>query len=59
MKPIPSIRIEQETIDRQGNPSKIKLTGRHDVCALPRVLPVLEAMVKIVLADHHLRNRAI
>ena len=59
MKPIPSIKIEQETVDREGNPSKIKLTGRHDVCALPRVFPVLEAMVKIVLADHHLRNRAV
>ncbi|MBY0515554.1 MAG: chorismate synthase [Bacteriovoracaceae bacterium] len=32
--------------------------GRHDPCLLPRVLPVVEAMAKIVIADHHLRQRA-
>ncbi len=32
--------------------------GRHDPCLLPRVLPVVEAMAKVVLADHHLRQRA-
>ncbi len=32
--------------------------GRHDPCLLPRVLPVVEAMAKIVIADHFLRQRA-
>lgn len=58
VKPIPSIGIEQDTIDREGRPSKISMTGRFDVCAIPRVIPVLEAMVKIVLADHYLRFMA-
>ena len=58
MKPIPSIRREQDTVDRKGNPVKLKLEGRHDVAAIPRIIPVLEAMVKIVLADHYLRSRA-
>ncbi|MDY6972740.1 MAG: chorismate synthase [Thermodesulfobacteriota bacterium] len=58
VKPIPSIGIEQDTIDREGRPTKLKLTGRHDVVAVPRVVPVLEAMVKIVLADHYLRFKA-
>jgi chorismate synthase len=57
MKPIPSIRQEQDTIDRQGRATKIKLTGRFDVSVIPRIIPVLEAMVRIVLADHYLRSR--
>jgi len=55
MKPIPSITREQDTIDREGRPSKMKFTGRHDIVSIPRIIPVLEAMVKIVLADHYLR----
>ena len=57
MKPIPSISREQDTIDREGRVSKLKLTGRFDTSAIPRVIPVIEAMVKIVLADHYLRLR--
>jgi chorismate synthase len=33
-------------------------TGRHDPCLLPRVLPVVEAMACVVIADHFLRQRA-
>jgi len=58
MKPIPSISMEQDTVNRKGCSAKLKLSGRFDVAALPRVIPVLEAMVKIVLADHYLRSRA-
>ena len=56
IKSIPSIGIEQDTVDKQGRPANIKTAGRFDVTAVPRVIPVLEAMVKIVLADHYLRN---
>jgi chorismate synthase len=59
MKPVPSIRQEQDTVDREGQPSKLKFTGRHDIAAIPRIVPVVEAMVKIVLADHYLRAKAI
>jgi len=55
VKPIPSIGIEQETIDREGNPATIKMAGRFDVCAIPRVIPVIEAMVKLTLVDHWMR----
>ncbi len=58
IKPIPSIGIEQDTIDRQGERARIKIMGRFDVSAIPRVIPVLEAMVKLTLADHYLRNQA-
>ncbi len=59
VKPIPSIAIEQETIDVHGNPRKITVTGRHDISAIPRINVVCEAMVCLVLADHLLRQRAI
>ncbi len=59
VKPIPSIRIEQDTIDRSGNPATISIKGRHDVSAIPRINVVCEAMVSLVLADHLLRQRAI
>jgi chorismate synthase len=58
-KPIPSIAISQQTIDSKGKERRIEIQGRHDICVLPRIVPVCEAMVSIVLADHLLRQRAI
>lgn len=57
-KPIPSITKEQQTLDERGMVRKIKIQGRHDVCVLPRIVPVCEAMVSIVLADFWLRQKA-
>ncbi|MBW2099641.1 MAG: chorismate synthase, partial [Deltaproteobacteria bacterium] len=59
VKPIPSIAIEQKTIDRSGNPKTISTKGRHDISAIPRINVVCEAMVSLVLADHLLRQKAI
>jgi len=59
VKPIPSIAIEQKTIDRFGRPRTISVKGRHDVSAIPRINVVCEAMVCCVLADHLLRQRAV
>ena len=59
VKPIPSISIEQKTIDRTGKPATISTRGRHDISAIPRINVVCEAMVGLVLADHQLRQRAI
>ena len=50
-KPPPSIAAEQSTIDRSGNPVRIAIHGRHDICLVPRVLPVVEAMSALVIAD--------
>jgi len=58
-KPIPSITRPQETIDVHGNAAVVTVGGRHDVSVIPRIIPVCEAMVCIVLADHLLRQRAI
>ncbi len=59
VKPIPSISIEQQTVDKNGNPTMVSIKGRHDISAIPRINVVCEAMVCIVLADHLLRQKAI
>jgi chorismate synthase len=59
VKPIPSILIEQKTIDTSRKPATISTRGRHDISAIPRINVVCEAMVSLVLADHLLRQRAI
>ncbi|NTV64768.1 MAG: chorismate synthase [Oscillochloris sp.] len=56
-KPTPSIAQPQQTVDRQGNPATIEVHGRHDPTVLPRLVPVAEAMLALVLADHLLRQR--
>ncbi|MEN6319105.1 MAG: chorismate synthase [Syntrophaceae bacterium] len=58
-KPIPSISRVQKTINMQGMPVELSIKGRHDVSVIPRIIPVCEAMVNIVLADHFLRQKAI
>jgi chorismate synthase len=58
-KPIPSIAKPQQTIDSKGKERIIEIKGRHDICVLPRIVPVCEAMVNIVLANHLLRQKAI
>ncbi len=55
VKPTSSLPIEQSTVTRAGEPTTIKTKGRHDPCLLPRFIPMAEAMVAIVLADHWLR----
>ncbi|MBU0545147.1 MAG: chorismate synthase [Proteobacteria bacterium] len=59
VKPIPSIAIEQKTVDLSGLERSISVKGRHDVSAIPRINVVCESMVSLVLADHLLRQRAI
>ncbi len=51
VKPIPSIEKVQQTVTREGVPTTIEVKGRHDVSAIPRIVPVCEAMVLLVLAD--------
>jgi len=58
-KPIPSIELPQKTVDRAGKPAELTIRGRHDVSVIPRIVPVCEAMVCIVLADHLLRQKAV
>jgi chorismate synthase len=56
-KPTATILKEQATVDLDGNDTTIKARGRHDPCVLPRAVPMVEAMMALVLADHFLRQR--
>ena len=51
VKPTPSIRKEQRTIDVNGEERIISVAGRHDPCIAFRVVPVAEAMLALVLID--------
>lgn len=50
-KPIPTIMQPQHTVDIDGNEVVYDIEGRHDVCVVPRVLPIVEAMTAIAIAD--------
>ncbi len=58
-KPTATIRVPQQTVDRDGKAVTLEARGRHDPCVLPRAVPMVEAMVCLVLADHWLRQRAV
>tara|TARA_Y100000310_G_scaffold345136_1_gene462102 strand:- start:807 stop:1895 length:1089 start_codon:yes stop_codon:yes gene_type:complete len=51
IKPTSSIALEQKTVDTKGKNRKIRTFGRHDPCICPRIVPVAESMVALVLAD--------
>ncbi|MEZ6123959.1 MAG: chorismate synthase [Planctomycetaceae bacterium] len=59
IKPTSSLAKEQPTVTRDGQPTTISTKGRHDPCLLPRFVPMGEAMVAVVIADHWLRWKAI
>jgi chorismate synthase len=59
VKPTSSILTPVETIDIHGNNTDIMTKGRHDPCVGIRAVPVGEAMMACVLADHYLRSKAL
>jgi len=58
VKPTSSILQPRQTVDASGNDTEIMTKGRHDPCVGIRAVPVGEAMMALVLADHLLRHRA-
>jgi chorismate synthase len=58
-KPTATILKEQRTVTVDHVNTTLKGRGRHDPCVLPRAVPIVEAMVALVLADHALRQRAL
>lgn len=50
-KPIPTLMRTQQSVDKDGNEVQLNVEGRHDVCVLPRAIPVAEAMTAMVMAD--------
>ena len=58
-KPTATIASEQRTVDSSNREVTLAARGRHDPCVLPRAVPMVEAMVCLVLADHWLRQRTV
>lgn len=57
-KPVATLLMPQNSIDKDGNPVVLEGKGRHDPCVLPRAVPIVEAMSALVLADFMLRRQA-
>jgi len=58
VKPSSSILILKKSVDRHGKEVEVATKGRHDPCVGIRAVPIGEAMMAVVLADHLLRHRA-
>ncbi|MGE5547881.1 MAG: chorismate synthase [Solirubrobacterales bacterium] len=58
VKPTSSLLIPKKSVDLAGNPVDVITKGRHDPCVAIRAVPVAEAMLACVLADHLLRARS-
>ncbi len=58
-KPIASLQQPVEVVTRQGEKKIMTIGGRHDVCVVPRAVPIVESMAAMVLLDHWLLNQAI
>lgn len=58
-KPTATIASPQVTVTRDNEPAVLAAKGRHDPCVLPRAVPLVEAGVLLVLADHWLRQLAV
>jgi chorismate synthase len=58
VKPTSSILTPRRTVTRQGGDAEISTKGRHDPCVGIRAVPIGEAMLAVVLADHLMRHRA-
>ena len=57
-KPIPSVAKPQQTVNRAGEPCEIAIEGRHDVCALPRAVVLVEALAAMVTLDEMMLSYA-
>jgi chorismate synthase len=58
-KPVSTLAMAQDTVDHEGKPVRFEGKGRHDVCVVPRAVPIVEAMTALVIADHYLRQRQV
>lgn len=58
-KPTATISSPQQTVTSANEATTLEATGRHDPCVLPRAVPMVEAAVLLVLADHWLRQRTV
>lgn len=56
-KPVATIMKDQESVDKEGNPTIVSGKGRHDPCVVPRAVPIVESMAALVIADFFLQSK--
>lgn len=57
VKPVPSIKMNQASFNKKGEKCMLSVGGNHDICLFPRIVPVVEAMCYLVLADAFLVSK--
>ena len=58
-KPVATLLMQQDTIDKNGNATTLTARGRHDPCVLPRAVPIVEAMAAMTILDYYLMSRTV
>lgn len=58
-KPVATLLMEQQTVDKDGNATTLTARGRHDPCVLPRAVPVVEAMAAMTVLDYYLLSKTV
>ena len=58
-KPVATLLMEQQTVDKHGNPTTLTARGRHDPCVLPRAVPIVEAMAAMTILDYYLLSKTV
>lgn len=58
-KPVSSVGLKQKSVNKAGEEVDVKVSGRHDVCVVPRAMPIVESMAALVIADHLMLSKAI
>lgn len=58
-KPVATLLMEQQTVDKEGNPTTLTARGRHDPCVLPRAVPIVEAMAAMTILDYYLLSKTV
>jgi chorismate synthase len=56
-KPVATILMHQDTINKEGEYTDLKARGRHDACVLPRAVPIVEAMAAMTILDYYLMSK--
>jgi len=56
-KPVATILMQQNTVNKNGEDTELKARGRHDACVLPRAVPIVEAMAAMTILDYYLLSK--
>lgn len=56
-KPVATILMHQDTVNKSGEETNLKARGRHDACVLPRAVPIVEAMAAMTILDYYLLSK--